>query len=303
MKNINILISKEQLDFIVSEAFQKKQDLIANKIRDLLRQVYEPKKLWGKIQDPENNCETGEGVIGVYPHLEGQDNWSILNRFDTNSLVRNRMKEIFREQNPAMSIDNDNEFIKWMGENKNDLFDGKYTQELVDLNKTSVEKGNKNEQYVVDILQERFPNAKIKRFCSGSIQDTRKGMDISIEVNNNLLTAQVKPFSGATMFVDESSNLVYYRVYSPYFDAKKYSPRNVDIFFFVNREMNEYIAFINDRSKIKTSQKHVDFFESKPLVSNIQTYKQKKPRTDKKMKARQELTKNLFQQIIKNSKK
>ena len=154
---MKIVITKEQYQ-ILQEAFRKREeDKVASAIRECLKLVYQPKGKWGVINEPDNNCETGEGVIGIYPHLEGIDNWSILNRFDTNTLVRDRLKEIYTQDTKNSNFTNE-EFIKWLFDNKDKVFDGEYTQELVNLNKSTVDKGNRNEQFAIDVLKKEFPN-------------------------------------------------------------------------------------------------------------------------------------------------
>ncbi|NBR58944.1 MAG: hypothetical protein EBT89_07265 [Opitutaceae bacterium] len=102
--------------------------------------------------------------------------WSVLNRFDTNTKVKKRIRELFSESKSEGQSDQD--FNKWIEENKDDLFGpkGKYTQELVDLNMGTIISGNRNEEYSIEKLKEKFPNTKIKRFCSGDIRDTKKGV-------------------------------------------------------------------------------------------------------------------------------
>ena len=99
------VLSTKQLE-IIEEAWAKKEDPMADYIRDTIKSVYQPLGMWGKIQDPDNNCETNEGVIGVYEHIPGEDKWSILNRFDTNSKVRDKIKELFVIDNPGMELNN-----------------------------------------------------------------------------------------------------------------------------------------------------------------------------------------------------
>ncbi len=97
-------LSEKQLKVIEESWKKKEEDPIATHIRKCLKDVYKPLGFWGSIQNPDNNCETGEGVIRAYPHLAGEDEWSILNRFDTNTKVRDRIKQIFLEKNPGQEL-------------------------------------------------------------------------------------------------------------------------------------------------------------------------------------------------------
>jgi hypothetical protein len=261
---MKIVITKEQYQ-ILQESFKKREeDKIATAIRDSLKLVYQPKGKWGVINEPDNNCETGEGVIGVYPHLEGIDNWSILNRFDTNSLVRNRLKEIYTKDTNNSNFNNE-EFIKWLLENKEKLFDGEYTQELVDLNKSTVDKGNRNEQFAIDVLKTEFPNSNIKRFCSGDKRDTRMGMDIAIESEGDVMFAQVKSFESVKHMYEPETGKEFYMV-KAYFNHEKYSETNVQFFFFVNFDKGEYVLFQNIKSNIQTSGNQKTLFLENPLL-------------------------------------
>lgn len=293
MKKLSILITESQLEPIVELFVKKPSDPISLYIRDFLKDVYKPLGKWGRIQNPENNCETGEGVIGVYPHIEGEDEWSILNRFDTNSKVRQRMREIFTRENPTVNDNNDNLFVEWMKNNKENLFNGKYTEELVELNRETINKGNENEKFVIKILQDYFGGStEIKRFCSGDIRDTKKGMDISVKIGNNILYVQVKPFIKIKSYIDASEGDTFFQL-NAYFDPSKYSEKNVDIFFFVNG--TEYVAFQNDRKKIKQSTPNITNFYEPYLLSNIVFDKQPKPKIYRKATAgKQEDVKKLF---------
>jgi len=293
MKKLSILISESQLESIVELFVKKPTDPISLLIRDLLKKVYQPLGKWGRIQNPENNCETGDGVIGVYPHIEGEDDWSILNRFDTNSKVRQRMREIFASQNPNFKVTDDEKFSKWLEDNANELFNGKYTDELVELNRGTINKGNENEKFVIQVLQDYFgPSAEIKRFCSGDIRDTKKGMDISVNISGKVIYVQVKPFERIDSYVDATEGETFFQV-KAYFDHTKYSEKNVDIFFFVKG--NEYVAFQNERKKIKQTSPNVTNFYEPYLLSNVDFSQVPKPKLYRKTKqGKQDEVKKLF---------
>lgn len=262
---MKIYIKEDQYNTIV-EIYQKKLDPIAEHIRQLLKKLYSPNN-WGKITDPDNNCQTNFGVINVYPHIEGVDNWSILNRFDTNTKVRNRLKELFTKENPGTEISNKN-FMDWLDYNSEKLFKGEYTEELVNINKQTIDSGFKNEDFAIKELKNFFgENSKIIRFCSGDERDTKKGMDLSVEVNNVRFIVQVKPFKDVKSFVDVDGD-TFYEV-SSYFDPTRYSEKNVQVFFFVNYEEQKFISFKNKKSAIrKWSDNKVKFYEPH-LITNI----------------------------------
>lgn len=280
---------------VLEESWKKKEDdPIASHIRKCLKDVYKPLGMWGSIQNPDNNCETGEGVIRAYPHLAGEDEWSILNRFDTNTKVRDRIKELFAAQNPGQEITTSN-LMDFIENNKKQLFDGDYTDELVELNRVTIESGNRNEKFAIDVLQKYFGNrAIIKRFCSGDYRDTRKGMDISVEIGGSSFHVQVKPFEEIKSYVDEDNADTYFQL-KTFYNPTKYSEKNVDIIFFVNFESQQYILFANNRSKIVAKSNNSVAFYEPYLLTNIEFKTQyKKRKTSKVKQTKKDLVKDLF---------
>lgn len=280
---------------VLEESWKKKEDdPIASHIRKCLKDVYKPLGMWGSIQNPDNNCETGEGVIRAYPHLAGEDEWSILNRFDTNTKVRDRIKELFAAQNPGQEITTSN-LMDFIENNKKQLFDGDYTDELVELNRVTIESGNRNEKFAIDVLQKYFGNrAIIKRFCSGDYRDTRKGMDISVEIGGSSFHVQVKPFEEIKSYVDEDNADTYFQL-KTFYNPTKYSEKNVDIIFFVNFESQQYILFANNRSKIAAKSNNSVAFYEPYLLTNIEFKTQyKKRKTSKVKQTKKDLVKDLF---------
>ena len=152
---------------------------------------------------------------------------------------------------------------------------GTYTQELVDLNMGTIISGNKNEMFAINILKNRFPNGEMKRFCSGDIRDTKKGIDIVIVNPSKDITIQVKPFTKAESFVEPDGD-TFFEVHS-YLDANRYSERIVNIFMYVNSETEEFILFKNKKLKIGQLRGNVTRFYEPPLYTNISfTVKQKR---------------------------
>lgn len=288
------ILSNKQIK-VLEEAWTKKaEDPIASHIRKCLKDIYKPLGFWGSIQNPDNNCETGEGVIRAYPHLAGEDEWSILNRFDTNTKVRDKIEELFKSKNPGQEVTTSN-IIDFIENNKKELFNGEYTDELVRINKTTIDSGNVNEHYAIKILKDYFGNnAIIKRFCSGDIRDTLKGMDISVEVGGSSFHIQVKPFYEIKSYVDEENAETFFQLKTT-FKSSKYSEKNVDIIFFVNFENQKYILFSNNKSKIVDKSNKVVAFYEPYLLTNIVFDKQyKKNKTSKNKQTKKDFVKNLF---------
>jgi len=274
---MKIKITENQYNLIstvLSEAFGK-DDSFATFIRGELKKIYAPLGKWGKAPNPDDSCITEEGVIGIFPHSD-EDTWSILNRFDTNSKVKKEIESIFESSDYEDKTESG--FRTWISLNSNELFgpDGEYTQRLVDLNTETVIKGNRNELYAVSIIGNRFPDAKIKRYCSGDIRDTRKGMDISVEIGDVNLNYQVKPFSSVISFIDDEGD-TFFEVKS-YVDVTKYSEKNVNVFMFVDSTNNQFISFANVKRKIgKVGANTIRFYEA-PLETNM-TFKTRKKKS------------------------
>ena len=287
---MKIKITESQKEYITNSILEGlyKPNPFANFIREQLRKIYEPLGKWGKAPNPNDDCETNIGVINVFPHSEN-DVWSILNRFDTNSKVKKEMFDTFLSSNQQDK--SEQSFMKWIEENSNDLFGetGKYTEKLISLNLETIIKGNRNEEYAVNKLKERFPNSEIKRFCSGDIRDTKKGIDISITTMNSNFNVQVKPFTSVGSFVDEDGD-TYFEI-KGYFEPNKYSEKNVSVFMFVSSTNDEFILFLNKKNKIGQMRSNITRFYEPPLYTNM-TFKTKEKRKSKNT----DLTSKIFGQ-------
>lgn len=260
---------------ILTEKVEK--DNFGQFIRDELRKIYQPLNLWGKAPNPNNDCETNNGVINIFQHSD-DDVWSMLNRFDTNNRVKSKIESIFLSENPEdKSLKS---FMNWISENSSDLFGpkGQYTQSLVDLVVGTVESGNRNEKIAIDVLKNKFPTAEIKRYCSGDIRDTMKGMDISITSGNLTLHAQIKPFKKIISFIDADGD-TFFEVNSPGFKHTKYKSKYVDFFIFVNQTTGEFAMFQNNKQKIADVSGNCRFYE--PILYTNMTFTTKPKRKSK----------------------
>lgn len=237
-------------------------------IRKTLESIYRKTapNFWGKINT--DTCQTGYGVINIFEHPN--EKWSILNRFDTNTKVKNKIHEIYESENP------DESFQTWIWNNKEDLFGryGKYTQDLVNLNLTTIESGHRREEAAIRKLNDRFGEGTIiKRFCSGDKRDTLKGQDLLVETPNGIFTVQVKPYGSIKKFIDDEGS-VYYEVNARGYNSTKYSPKNVQTIMFINED--DFIVFSNSRSKIGNVSDGVTRFYEDPLYTNIVFEKENK---------------------------
>lgn len=232
-------------------------------IRQTLADIYRKKAPihWGRINTP--TCQTNYGVLNIFEHPGEEGGWSILNRFDTNSKVKNEIKKIYEEQGGG------EDFQTWIWNNRLNLFgpDGEFTQRLVDLNKSTIVAGANREDTAIKKLNDRFGDqAIIKRFCSGDKRDTLKGQDILVETPSGTFTVQVKPYYKIDKFIDDEGS-VYYEVQSKGYDPTRYSPTNVQTIMFVRDE--DFIVFVNSRNKIGKVSDGVTRFYEEPLYSNM----------------------------------
>lgn len=287
---------QEQIVRVLLERY-KSTNTFAPFIRQTLQSIYQPLGLWGHAPNPHDDCETGLGVINVFPHSE-HDSWSILNRFDTNRKVEEKIREYFSLSKPKDT--SDSAFRKWIEDNKNDLFGpkGKYTHKLVDINLGTVISGNRREEQAVKILTDRFPDAnRVKRYCSGDIRDTRKGIDITVEHPKKNFNVQVKGFKKVASYVEPDGD-TFFEVTSD-LTISKYSERNVDVFMFVNIDTSQYILFKNKKNKMSQMRSDIVRFYEPPLYTNMsfQTTQKRKMKdfeeTDKLFGVETNLLKNL----------
>lgn len=235
-------------------------------IRYQLELIYKPLGMWGKAPNPDDNCQTNYGVINIFPHSEN-DRWSILNRFDTNIKVKKRMKLLFSESIKQSS--NSIPFETWIEQNRNDLFgpEGRYTEELVDLNMDTIITGNRNEEYAVEVLGQRFPKTIIRRYCSGDFRDTKQGIDIRVDHKTRPFNVQVKPLIDV-ISDSESDGNTFFEV-TCYLNMSKYSEKNVNVFMLVNSAKNQFILFKNKKNKIIQIEENLIRFYEPPLYTNI----------------------------------
>lgn len=230
------------------------------KLKDLINSQYElcngndlKNGCVGKITT--ETCDTDYGVIGgLYSEKNyfGDDfsDWSIINRFDTNSRVHKKIIELYYEFNDSTEKSLD----KWIYDNAKELFNGIYTKDLVLINKETIEKGNNTENFAKSILERLYPNSTIKQHCAGDIRDRKLGQDFDVIINSMSHYFQIKPIRLVDIKKYDSDRGVYYEIPS-YYDSSKYSEENVDAIMYVDLSEKKYIIFHNDFSKILTTKR------------------------------------------------
>ena len=195
---------------------------------------------------------------------EGGD-WSIINYFDTNPQVRKYLVNLW-EKETSNSLTNEEsvkDFILWMSRNRNKIFkEGPILKDLVDLNATSLMKGEMNERKAHEFLSkvvEKLPDWELsKRYLPGSTSD-RSGIDIIMTNEKKQKSAkfQVKPLTS----VQETKDGYLVTTYNVIGLDKK----PVDYFVFASYDVDDVYVFKNIEGKYEILNKNEVLFRNKPI--------------------------------------
>jgi Fe-Mn family superoxide dismutase len=235
----------------------------------------------GKIETEQ--CKTDEGIIGgkySEQNYGGNGNWSIINRFDTNSSVHKEIQKIWSEE--TNSTEN---FRKWITNNIGELVGdkGRFTERLVDINKNTILTGRENESYAKTVIINKFklkPDEEgltwnIIERCAGDVRDRKLGQDFDVIIDGTSYFVQVKPVDYSLIEKFGSERGYYYKVPS-WHNHNKYKESNVDIILYVDRPKNKYIMFRNDYSRIQTVANPTTFpkffvyYYENPIYTNME---------------------------------
>ena len=195
---------------------------------------------------------------------EGGD-WSIINYFDTNPQVRKYLVNLW-EKETSNSLTNEEsvkDFILWMSRNRNKIFkEGPILKDLVEMNATSLMKGEMNERKAHDFLSkvvEKLPDWELsKRYLPGSTSD-RSGIDIIMtnEKKEKSAKFQVKPLTS----VQETKDGYLVTTYNVIGLDKK----PVDYFVFASYDVDDVYVFKNIEGKYEILSKTEVLFKNKPI--------------------------------------
>jgi len=195
---------------------------------------------------------------------EGGD-WSIINYFDTNPQVRKYLVNLWEKEtsNSLRNEDSVKDFILWMSRNRNKIFkEGPILKDLVELNATSLMKGEMNERKAHDFLSkvvEKLPDWELsKRYLPGSTSD-RSGIDIIMtnEKKEKSAKFQVKPLAS----VQETKDGYLVTTYNVIGLDKK----PVDYFVFASYDVDDVYVFKNIEGKYEILSKTEVLFKNKPI--------------------------------------
>ena len=209
-------------------------------IKDYSPNKHSDSPCYGKIDT--NDCKTNFGVIGgkyAVSQRGGVGEWSVVNWFDANTRISDKILEFFEKYN------RDNlDFGTWMNRMKNLLFgeDGKFTKTLADIimnpqtKKGTLDSGSNCENLAIELLNSKYKNLDVLRYCDGDTRDKYNGQDMMVTKNGVSKYIQVKPTRD--LFESEIDGGVNYIFKS----KNKYKPENIQIFVFIDNKDN-YIFF------------------------------------------------------------
>ena len=195
---------------------------------------------------------------------EGGD-WSIINYFDTNPQVRKYLVNLWEKEtsNSLTNEDSVKDFILWMSRNRNKIFkEGPILKDLVELNATSLMKGEMNERRAHEFLSkvvEKLPDWELsKRYLPGSTSD-RSGIDIIMtnEKKEKSAKFQVKPLKS----VQETKDGYLVTTYNVIGLDKK----PVDYFVFASYDVDDVYVFKNIEGRYEILSKTEVLFKDKPI--------------------------------------
>ena len=134
------------------------------------------------------NAIFSAGLRGIYTIgskiNEPEQDWSIMNYFDTKVEIHDLLYSRYTEENPDMDI------VDWM----TDVFqnDDDFTDELVKRQWKSIENGIINEKKAIEALISKKGSGNVIVYPFGSKMDRFGGIDVTIDGINY----QIKPLSG-----------------------------------------------------------------------------------------------------------
>lgn len=287
MKKSTLKEGDDNREIIDENYNQTKIGLSPKQIRTLISSVYSkcnnrknPNGCIGSIKTED--CITSEGVIGgryTEGDYGGIGNWSIINRFDTNSRVHDKILEIYQSEGVDKNLQ------LWVNRNAKNLFgdNGKYTQSLVDVNSKTIQTGRKNENFakskIIEVFNLKPEDEGITWFvyerCAGDTRDRKYGQDLDVKVDGVLYHYQVKPTLVNLVKKIDSERGFYYKIPS-FHKQTKYKEDKVDVIVYVDEPKGKFIMFRNDYSKIQTlasnqynGPKFDIFYYEEPMGSNI----------------------------------
>lgn len=244
-------------------------------VNNILKELYKNTEYWS---NEKGRGQLGQGgVVNIYSvyslmqekglddYEEQGGDWSILNYFDTNPVVRRTLIGMYEKEsgNLLNNTTTLNEFISWLKENKERLFkEGPILKDLAKKNANSLYNGELTEKvahtYLTKVL-ENLPDWELqKRFIPGAKED-REGVDF---VMKNIKTGkvakfQVKPLQSLTKLKNGCKVKSY--------NISGLDKKPVDYFIFASQKDDVYV-FRNDKNKYTILDKDTIQFDELPIT-------------------------------------
>lgn len=202
---------------------------------------------------------------GLDDYEEEGGDWSIMNYFDTNPQVRKYLVDLWKSETSKDLTNEESikDFILWMSRNRNKIFkEGPILKDLVELNATSLMRGEMNERRAHEFLSkvlEELPEWKLsKRFLPGSTSD-RSGIDIVMtsEKTNKSAKFQVKPL----VSIEETEDGYVVNTYN----VTGLDKKPVDYFVFASYTMDDVYIFRNKKEGYEVLDSNKVIFKDKPV--------------------------------------
>lgn len=208
----------------------------------LKKEVFLPRKEYGTADNPLIDCYTNEGIIGTYTFTDysveynlPHSNWSIINFFNTNTDVLDKLLEEYRKIRKKEETEEN--FILFMKYYFNKTLGTPEFEELVKLNISTLSRGIVREVIVFDKIKQGLKVEGMFNFCPGSKTDTRKGVDFVLGGKR----FQIKPMTGYSTGGGKTI------VYTKGFPQKGYGPDEVDYIVFQQSQTSEMIIMDNTK--------------------------------------------------------
>ena len=263
----------ETHEIILDENFLKKQiSGFPDFMLETLFKLYPSNIGKNRFINNEGICNSEDGLIDIpNTNVPGQA-WSILNYFDTNPMVIRKLIEWYmhgvfnnNETPEGVTIKN---FQQWINDNDSRLFkEGKYLEELVNINLKSYKSGVKTENLAIKKLTEppfNIDSKNNKQYCSGSKQFWIDSKDIEITTTEGVSYAQIKPLSGYKVNEITIENKITKEYEVNTYQMKNYKSKPIQYLIFSNDK--NILIFDNKNYKIVSTGLVV--FKNPPL-SNL----------------------------------
>lgn len=214
------------------------------KFLEMLKRIFSKTGNWGTANNPQINCFTNNGVIGVYTfnnysskfNIPGSD-WSVINFFNTSGVVLDKLLEKFRRTDLDETVDNFLDFIEEFIDTKLNTAE---FEELVVSNLRAIAKGIQDENETFKYLKQKLNLQGVINFCPGSKSDTTKGEDFVLEKNGLKARFQVKPL----LFANRYGTIT--EILTKKYPTRGYNTANVDYIIFYKNKTKEIVIMEND---------------------------------------------------------